>query len=189
MGIIPERHGNMSEQSRANKSAAGEEGSATAASTTTVSDATLERFACSFEASARRWELVVYPMMLAFVILAAYGFYLIYSMTRDVHRVTEQMEPIARSMVAVSDNMVRVTANMSSMTANVHTITDQMVHLTNRFDEGIAIAGHMDQSVTTMVPIAQRMQYDADVMTQRIYNVTGPMNFMSDMFPMGEQRR
>ena len=179
----------MSEQSRMNKAAAGEEGSATAASTTTVSDATLERFARSFEASARRWELVVYPMMLAFTVLAAYGFYLIYSMTRDVHLVTQQMDPIARSMVAVSDNMVRVTNHMSSMTANINTITNEMVHMGSDFDEGLTIAGRMDHSVATMVPIAQRMQYDADVMTQRIHNVTGPMNFMSDMFPMGDQRR
>jgi hypothetical protein len=120
----------MNEQTATNTSALASGSSVKAGSTTTVSDATLERFACSFEASARRWEIVVYPMMLAFVILAAYGFYLIYSMTRDVHRVTEQMEPIA-----------------------------------------------------------QRMQYDADVMTQRIHDVTGPMNFMSDMFPMGKERR
>jgi hypothetical protein len=179
----------MSEKTATNNSAPGRESSSTGGSTTTVSDATLERFARSFEASARRWELVVYPMMLAFVILAAYGFYLIYSMTRDVHLVTQQMDPIARSMVAVSDNMVRVTNHMSSMTANINTITNEMVHMGRNFDEGLTIAGRMDHSVATMVPIAQRMQYDADVMTQRIHDVTGPMNFMSDMFPMGDHRR
>ena len=30
----------------------------------------MSQFARSFEASARRWELVVYPSMLAFIILA-----------------------------------------------------------------------------------------------------------------------
>ena len=61
----------MSEKTATNTSAPGRESSAMAVSTTTVSDATLERFARSFEASARRWELVVYPMMLAFTVLAA----------------------------------------------------------------------------------------------------------------------
>ena len=37
----------------------------------------LERFARSFEISARRWELVVYPSLFAFIVLAAYGFFLI----------------------------------------------------------------------------------------------------------------
>ena len=35
----------------------------------------MDRFVKVFEASARRWELVIYPTMLAFVILAAYGFF------------------------------------------------------------------------------------------------------------------
>lgn len=37
----------------------------------------LDKFSRTFEASARRWELVVYPSLLAFIILAAYGFFLI----------------------------------------------------------------------------------------------------------------
>ena len=36
--------------------------------------ACMDKFANSFEASARRWELVVYPSLLAFIVLAAYGF-------------------------------------------------------------------------------------------------------------------
>ena len=36
-----------------------------------------------FESSARRWELIVYPSLFAFIILAAYGFYLIYNLARD----------------------------------------------------------------------------------------------------------
>jgi len=53
----------------------------------TVSDASMDKFARVFAASAKRWEVVVYPSLLAFIVLAAYGFYLIYSMTSDVHRV------------------------------------------------------------------------------------------------------
>ena len=39
--------------------------------------ACLDNFSRTFEASARRWELVVYPSLLAFIVLAAYGFFLI----------------------------------------------------------------------------------------------------------------
>jgi len=37
-----------------------------------------------------------------------------------------------------------------------------------------------------MLPIAHRMQIDADVMTHRMQNVTRPMNYMSRMFPMND---
>jgi hypothetical protein len=153
---------------------------------TTVSDASLDKFARTFEASARRWEVIVYPSLLMFIVLAAYGFYLIYSMTSDVHRVTSQMDTIVDSMVMVSDNMVRVTDNMTSMAVNMSTMAKEMVHVGKNFDEGIDIASRMDLNISAMLPIAQRMQTDADVMTHRMRNVTQPMNFMSRMFPMSD---
>jgi hypothetical protein len=137
----------------------------------------------AFEASAKRWEVIVYPSLLAFIILAAYGFYLIYSMTSDVHRVTRQMDTIVRTMVVVSDNMVGVTDNMTSTTANMNTITQEVVHMGKNFDEGIDIASRMDQKFAVMIPIVHRMQIDADVMTHRMQKVTRPMNFMSNMSP------
>ena len=39
----------------------------------------MDRLSAAFETSARRWELIVYPSLFAFVILAAYGFYLVFS--------------------------------------------------------------------------------------------------------------
>jgi hypothetical protein len=55
---------------------------------------TMERFVGSFEKSARRWELVVYPAMLAFVVLAAYGFFLVYSLTKDMHTLARSIDPM-----------------------------------------------------------------------------------------------
>jgi hypothetical protein len=176
----------MTEQSDTGDSIPGAECSQGLASTTTVSDASLDKFARIFEASAKRWEVIVYPSLAAFIVLAGYGFYLIYSMTSDVHRVTEQMDPIVNAMVMVSENMVRVTGNMSSMTANMNSITNEMVHMGRNFDEGIAIAARMDLKFAAMLPITRQMQYDMDLITKRMLDVSGPMNFMTDMMPMGK---
>ena len=40
----------------------------------------MDRLSEAFESSARRWELIVYPSLFAFIILAAYGFFLVYSL-------------------------------------------------------------------------------------------------------------
>lgn len=127
--------------------------------TTTVSDDTLERFTRAFEVSAKRWELIVYPSLFAFILLAGYGFYLIYSMTSDVHRVTQQMDPMVQAMIVVSENMVLITENMSVMSTNMTSVADEVAHMSGKFDEGVAIAGRMDKSVATMVPLAQQMTY------------------------------
>ena len=47
-------------------------------------DDPLERLANTFDNSARRWEMVVYPSLFAFVLLAGYGFFLIYRLTHDI---------------------------------------------------------------------------------------------------------
>lgn len=151
--------------------------------TTTVSDDALERFTRAFEVSAKRWELIVYPSLFAFILLAGYGFYIIYNMTNDVHLVTQQMTPIVQAMEAVSDNMLIVSENMSTMSTNMNTIAGDMEHMSSKFDEGVAVAERIDKSVATMVPLAQQMTYDMDRLTYRVHDVTRPMSTMSGFMP------
>ncbi len=69
----------------------------------------MDRLSEAFETSARRWELIVYPSLFAFIILAAYGFFLVYSLAKDVHylavSVDSNMTVLASNMQSVSDNM------------------------------------------------------------------------------------
>ncbi len=53
----------------------------------------LSDFAKSFDKSARRWELIVYPSLFAFIILAMYGFFLIYSLTQDIRTMASSIDP------------------------------------------------------------------------------------------------
>lgn len=162
-------------------------------SATTVADISLDKLARAFEASARRWEIIVYPSIVAFAVLASFAFYLIYNMVRDVHRVTEQMMTVEKTMTTVTDNMVRMTdkmasiaANMGSITTDMNTMTQEVIHMRKTFDDATATVAQMDQKMAIVLPIAHRMQINADVMAQRMHSVTRPMNFMSGFFPMGQ---
>ena len=152
-------------------------------SETTVSDDTLERFTRAFEASARRWELIVYPSLLAFILLAGYGFYLIYSMTHDVHRVTKQMDILVEAMTVVSENMVLVGNNMQIISTEMGAMSGDMAHMSEKFDEAVSVAHHIDNSVATLVLVAKQMSYDMSQLTYRMHDVTRPMSFMSKFMP------
>ena len=80
----------------------------------------LERFAKSFEASARRWELIVYPSLFAFIILAAYGFFLIYSLTEDMHTLAERMDP------EMGANMGTMAGHISVLSLNIENMSDRI---------------------------------------------------------------
>mgnify|MGYP001087431108 CR=1 FL=1 len=69
----------------------------------------MDRLSHAFETSAKRWELIVYPTLFAFIILAAYGFYLVFSLAKDVHYLA----------ISVDSNMTVLASNMQSMSDNV----------------------------------------------------------------------
>ena len=45
----------------------------------------------------KRLELIIYPVMVAFIILSAYGFYLINSIARDIHIISYHISSISES--------------------------------------------------------------------------------------------
>jgi len=93
----------------------------------------MDRLATAFESSAHRWELIVYPSLFAFIILAGYGFFLIYSLTTDIatmsrnisqmtaviERMTEDMDKMSVDM----DNLTPMRTSMESMSTDVRTMT------------------------------------------------------------------
>ena len=57
-----------------------------------IPSAAAERFFNSFEKSARRWEMIIYPGMILVVIFMAYGFYLIYNLTNDMRTMVARFD-------------------------------------------------------------------------------------------------
>ena len=129
------------------------------------------RLADSFEASARRWELIVYPSMVAFILLAAYGFYLIYNLTHDIADVSksvrEMTATVAEDLGEISYKMTQI----ASSTAYMRPMSEDMRAMTRSVNE-------MNTSVS-------HMQYN---MWQLNRNVSAPFNMVDKMMPFGSTR-
>ena len=97
----------------------------------------MDRFVRVFETSARRWELIIYPAMLAFVVLAGYGFFLIYTLSKDISTLAQGMDPemgkhlshISESVIYLSENVRTMTRRVYHMSESVETMADRMVSL------------------------------------------------------------
>lgn len=122
----------------------------------------LDKLSTAFMESARRWEMIVYPSLFAFIILAAYGFFLIYSLTKDVHLVVEDMHKVSASMERVVVNMDAVSRNMIVMTQTVDSQSASMKEMVY----------HMRGMNMSM----NQMRYDMS-------NVSRPMSFMNKFLP------
>lgn len=147
----------------------------------------LEKIYEVFAASAKRWEAIVYPSLFAFIILAVYGFYLIFSLTSDVGSVVDEMKIISSNMVLISKDVNNMSGSVSRMSGNVGAMTasvksmdselgmqlTEMQQLNNNFAE-------MNRSVHIMTVAVNQMRRDMSVLNN---NVSRPMNFMNSFMP------
>jgi uncharacterized protein YoxC len=145
--------------------------------------ACFEEFSRTFEASARRWELVVYPSLIAFIILAAYGFFLIYSLTTDVARVARQMNIISESMISVSENMEAVSGNIALMSDNMDKMAVDMRKQERSFNTMVGYMDGMNNSMKDMTVTMYYMRQDMASMGYNIHSASGPMRMMNNFMP------
>jgi len=148
----------------------------------------LERLANTFDSSARRWEMVVYPSLFAFVLLAGYGFFLIYRLTHDIAILSQSVTHMA---VIVSDAMPRMTKDLGTMTGSIDNMTGNIDGMT---DEIVSMSEQMD-SLTPMSKNIQSMTHNIGSMNRSVYGMqrdmhgmnrtvsSGPFGMMNDMMP------
>ncbi len=140
----------------------------------------MHRLSEAFETSARRWELIVYPSLFAFVILAAYGFYLIYSLARDVHYLAISVDT---NMTVMSSNLQSVSDNMGYMTANIRTMTTSMKDI----NENVATLEPMLTNISSMNQSMRSMTYSTGYMQRDMsrlnHSVARPMSVMNTFLP------
>ncbi|MCK4742585.1 MAG: hypothetical protein KAT25_02060 [Sulfuriflexus sp.] len=105
----------------------------------------MEMLANTFSASAKRWEMIVYPSLFAFILLAGYGFYLIYSLTQDAHEMMISMKAVSNNMVVISESMLVISKNtdnqtiaMRDMAANMHGMNGSM----NQMRQDMSVLNH-----------------------------------------------
>ena len=153
----------------------------------------MNRFVSVFEASARRWELVIYPAMLAFVVLAGYGFFLIYTLSKDISTIAQGMDPemgrhlshISESVIYLSENVRTMTRRVYHMSESVETMADRMVSLEhlepmlNNMQGMNHSMGAMNQNMSNMNMSMDAMRYDMGEMSHSIE----PMGDMNSFMP------
>ncbi|NCA69922.1 MAG: hypothetical protein EOM91_07400 [Sphingobacteriia bacterium] len=140
----------------------------------------IERLSQAFETSAKRWELIVYPSMFAFVILAAYGFYLIFSLARDVHYMAISIDT---NMTVMASNIQSMSESVGQMSGNVRTMAisvDSMARDVNTLEPMLTSIQTMDRAMQHMTGSMSVMRDDMGVMNQ---SISRPMQFMNWFMP------
>ncbi len=134
----------------------------------------------------RTLQMIVYPAMVAFIILSAYGFYLVQSLTTDVHRLTST---IANMHTSVDTNMTKMTDSIASMNSQMGSLVNSTSQMTNNIvgmnSSTQDMAGNIQQmnaSTQNMAVSTYNMQRDMWSMNK---NISGPMKMFNKFSPFG----
>ena len=118
------------------------------------------------DVKGQRLQLIVYTALFAFIVLAAYGYYLIFNLTHDVHSLSNDVRQMARSVNQMS---LSVTTNMEVISANVV----EMRKGTN------TIASVVSETMPVMSDNTSKMTVTADNVSHRIDGMSTNMQAMS----------
>jgi len=146
----------------------------------------MDRFVRVFEASASRWELIIYPAMLAFVVLAAYGFFLIYSLSKDIHTLASGMDPeMAKNLSHISESVIYLSENVRTMTRRVYSMSESVETMADRM-ESLEYMEPMSANITGIHRSMESMNVHMGAMNMSIDAMRYDMGDMShSMRPMG----
>jgi methyl-accepting chemotaxis protein len=134
---------------------------------------TLTNFFKSFDKSMSRWERMIYPMLVIVGILGLSGFYLIYNVTRDMHALTEQVDP------NMELHLEQMSSHMGQLSQNISTMTQQITVLVEKVDSMESHIATMDGNIGSLTTDVGSMQQNLGIMTGNIAEMTHAMRAMT----------
>lgn len=134
---------------------------------------TLSNFFKKLDRSMSRWERLIYPMMLVIGILGLSGFYLIYNVTRDMNRLTQQIDP------QMEVNLQSMSSYMGKLSENISVMTEQITVLVARIDRMEGHIATMDGNIGTLAGDVGDMKRNIGLMTGSVADMNQAMRAMT----------
>lgn len=135
----------------------------------------------TLEVLETRWKYAVFPAMIAFIILAAFGFYLIYGMLQRMedlsHNVYRMTEVIQQSMPSMQNDMTHMSNNIQQINT---TIQQNFPRLAQNVSTMSSDMKDMSYSTTSMAGTTHNLSQNVWELNK---NVSQPLSLMNNIIP------
>ncbi len=136
------------------------------------------------ESSTRRMQMLVYPAMVAFIILAAYGFFLVHSLTTDVGKMAKSIvvisDAVGNNMKIISSSTIAMSDKMSSLVSSTESMSGRVGDMTSKVGSMSQNIGVMRDSTESMASSTNNMQQDMWSLNQ---NISTPLSMFNKFIP------
>jgi len=144
----------------------------------------LQEFEKKADATTKRMQMLVYPAMVAFFILAAFGFYLIFSLTSDVRRMADTFVGMSGS---IETNMDTIAGTMNHMSGTMDNLSSSTANMTSDIGKMTSTTSEMSSSISGMKPAIYDMAASTNNMQRDFWsmnkNISTPLSFMNSFLP------
>lgn len=144
----------------------------------------LQEFEKKADSTTKRMKMLVYPAMIAFFILAAFGFYLIFSLTSDVRRMADTFVhmsgSIEENMDSISGTMGQMSGKMDSLVDSTSTMSSSVGSMSENTVEMVNSIGGLRSATYDMAASTNNMQRDMWSLNK---NISTPLSFMNNFLP------
>jgi len=144
----------------------------------------LQEFEAKADNTTKRMKMLVYPAMVAFFILSAFGFYLIYSLTSDVNRmantIVHMSDSIDNNMTSISGTMDQMSGTMDNLGVSTEKMSANVGKMTSSTTEMSDSISGMKPAIYDMAASTNSMQRDFWSMNK---NISTPLSFMNNFLP------
>ncbi len=144
----------------------------------------LQEFEARADNTTKRMKLLVYPAMVAFFILSAFGFFLIYSLTSDVNRMANTISHMSQS---IDENMISISSTMNHMSGTMDTLGDSTEKMSENVGKMTYTTNEMSGAINGMKPAIYDMAASTNNMQRDFWsmnkNISTPLSFMNNFLP------
>lgn len=146
----------------------------------------LHKFESKQASDTNSLKAIVYPALIAFVILASYGFYLIQSLTTDVHRLTNTIVNMQYDVHQMSTSVAQMQAvvknDMDTMVQSLTQVSNSMSYMNETTQQMTYHLVGMTTSTDRMADDVQQMNASTQNMAVSMYNLQGDMGNINRSF-------
>jgi uncharacterized protein YoxC len=145
---------------------------------------TMSMAVTTISSAMRRWEKVLLPMMAGFIVLAGYGFYLIYHLTYDIGMMSNNM---AQMTMTVDRNMTVIAQEIRGIQKEVKIMTDEVVTMDDHILKINETMLHMNESMSKINDSVAQMAMSTSRMGTDLWDlnrsISGPMSTINNVAP------
>ncbi|GBE08666.1 MAG TPA: hypothetical protein ENG90_09350 [Gammaproteobacteria bacterium] len=147
----------------------------------------LADFVREFQSATKRWERIAFPAMVIFALLAISGFWLIYSITEDMHLMSQNLGGMSKNITTLTSKIGHMDKNISQLVVSIDQMNSNIANMDVSISKIQGNISGMSNDIAQMNYSIYTMTWNTGVMSNDIsrlnQSIGKPMRFMNNFLP------